>query len=132
MPHTRVAKKDKWIRLGLVSQPGPICDATCATLARTSNLRLVAIAPGALSATQILQRVELDLILLDANLPEAEVVALLHWLTDQEKKIKVVVATVNSGLLDQALACGADDAMRRDELSAKLVMIVDALLHEDK
>ena len=129
-------KEAGWIRLGLVSQPGPICDATCATLARTPRLRLVAIAHGALSATQMLQRLELDLILLDANLPEDEVVALLHWLTDQEKTdqektVKILVATATSGLLHQALAFGADDAVRRDELPAKLANMVDALLHEN-
>lgn len=107
-------------RLCLVSTPGLIRDATCATLAAIPNVRLVAIASGALTATQMLQHLQFDLVLLDANLAADEVSALLTWLTDHCPAAHRVVARSTSAECDHALAFGADAAMRRDELVLKL------------
>ena len=115
------------VRLCLVSTPGPICDATCATIAATPNMRLVAMASGALSATQRLQLVPIDLILLDANLPEDEVTALLIWLADHVPNVRSVVARATTADCNQALAFGADAAIRRDELAAKLRLAIAAM-----
>lgn len=107
-------------RLCLVSTPGLIRDATCATIAAMPNVRLVAITSGALTATQVLQHLQFDLVLLDANLAADEVSALLTWLSDHCPDAHRVVARSTSAECDHALAFGADAAMRRDELPAKL------------
>lgn len=111
-------------RLCLVSTPGLIRDATCATIAMTPNVRLAAVVSGALSATQLLPHIQLDLILLDANLPEEEVAALLTWLADHVPAVRKLVARTTTAECDQALAFGADAAMRRDELPTKLGLFI--------
>ncbi len=126
---SQIAKQQNtWVRLCLISAPGPICDATCATLAHTARVKLVAIASGALSATKVVQQVQPDLVLLDANIPEEESFALVQWLTDNCPHVPSLVATLSSAQLHQALAFGASAAVRRDELPSKLVMLVDELL----
>ena len=114
-------------RLGLISTPGPIRDATCATIAGLSKVRLVILASGALSATQHLQHIPLDLVLLDGNLPEEEVAALLTWLADHQPAVRKVVARATTAECDQARAFGADEAFRRDELATKLELFIQAM-----
>ena len=114
-------------RLGLVSTPGSIREATCATIAGIVPVRLVILASGALSATQNLQHIELDLILLDTNLPDEEVAALLTWLSDHMPTVYKVVARSTAAECDQARAFGADEAFRRDELATKLELFIDQM-----
>ena len=111
-------------RLCLVSTPGPICDATCATIARIPRARLVAVVSGALSATQLLPHTHIDLLLLDVNLPGEEVTALLTWLADHVPGVHKFVARMSTAECEQALAFGADAAIRRDELAVKLGMFI--------
>ena len=116
------------VRMCLVSAPGSICNATCATIAGISHARLVLIASGALSVTQSLPGMQLDLILLDANIPDDEVCVLLNWLADHAPAVRTLVARTTSDQCLQALQFGADDAVRRDELPARLTQyIVDML-----
>ena len=116
-------------RLCLVSVPGPICDATCATIATVPHARLVILAPGALSATRLLHQTRADLVLLDVNIPRDEVLALLTWLTEHIPDICTIVARSTSAECDQARAFGADEAMRRDELSTRLGLYIAEMIH---
>lgn len=109
------------VHLCLISLPGAVRDATCALLARWREVKLIAIAPGALSATHLLQRHRPELLLLDANLPDEEVFALLQWRMEHCRKVRCVVATTSSEQIHQALALGADAAIRRDELPRALL-----------
>lgn len=108
------------IRVGLVSAPGSICNSTCTTIANTPNLQLVVVVSGALSATQIVPGARLDLILFDTNIPEDEMAALLGWLSDHQPSVRTLAARMTSDRCRQAVALGADDAVRRDELTQKL------------
>lgn len=119
-------------RFCLVSIPGPICDATCTTIATTPHVRLVAVAPGALSATQVIQRGGFDLILLDANLPAEEVSTFLAWLADHYPAVTKLVARTTTAECHQAIAFGADEAARRDELAAKLGCFVADKFENDE
>ena len=116
-------------RLCLVSAPGLICDATCATIATIPRARLVAVVAGALSATQRLHQLKPDLILLDANLPTDEVSALLAWLAEHCPTLPKVVARTTTAECHQALAFGAQQAFRRDELATQLGSFIDKILH---
>jgi DNA-binding NarL/FixJ family response regulator len=119
------------IRLCLVSTPGPICDATCATIAATPNVRIVALADGALMATHEISRVKHDVIILDANLPDGEVAALMSWIGENLETVRTVVVRTTTAECRQALAFGADAAMRRDELAIQLGLFIASLLQED-
>ena len=123
-------KQTERLRLCLVSIPGPIYMATCATLAQTPRIQLIAVAAGALSATEMLPTLQADLVLMDASLPEEEMWALLRWMTDYRPDVPCMVAALSSVQLQQALAFGAATAVRRDELPSALRSWVDTLLQE--
>jgi DNA-binding NarL/FixJ family response regulator len=132
MEDQKTALQGTWVRVCLVSTPGPICDATCATLIHAAHVKLIAIASGALSATQMLRHLQPDLVLLDANLPEEEVLAFLQWLNDNYPAVQRLVATVTSAQAYQALAFGAAAAVRREDLATCLGALVGDLLdHSD-
>lgn len=116
------------IRVCLVSLPGPVCDATCASLADIANLKLISIASGALSATQLLALVEPDLVLLDATLPEDETYALVQWVAQNCQATRIFVATLTSMQIQQAMALGAQVAVQRNDLPQRLRTLVADML----
>lgn len=99
----------------LVSLPGLVRDATYATLASFSNVSLIGSTSGALSATRLLQQLQADLLLVDANLPDEEVQALLSWTKEYRPHLPCLVMTMTSHQRYQALAWGADAAIQRSE-----------------
>jgi DNA-binding NarL/FixJ family response regulator len=111
-------------RVLLVSLPGLVQEATCATLVSFPDLVLVAITPGALSATQLLPQLRPDLLLVDVNLPEQEVQALLQWTRKRSPGLQRVVLAGTSHARDQALAWGADAAIQRADLVGQLQLVL--------
>jgi DNA-binding NarL/FixJ family response regulator len=104
----------------LVSTPGLIQKATRSTLASCVDVELVAVASGALSATNVLAKLEPDVILVDANLPEGEMEALLCWTKDHLPGVICVVATASSEQSGRALLCGAHTTIHRSGLAEQL------------
>lgn len=113
-------------RVCLVSEPGLIQQATSAMLAFLPDITLVATISGALSATALLAQLQPDLLLVDANLPEEEVEALLRWTTGHHPEISCVVITMTSQQREQALAWGAHAAIQRASMGGQL----QATLHQ--
>lgn len=111
----------------LVSLPGLVREATSATLAYLSNVSLIATASGALSATHLLQDIAADLLLVDANLPDEEVKALLGWARQHRPEMQCLVMTMTTRQRHQALAWGADAAIQRSDLSDQLPAVLSQL-----
>jgi response regulator of citrate/malate metabolism len=107
-------------RVALVSTPGLIQQATASLVMSCSEADLVATASGALSATGVLAKAQLDLLLIDATLPEAEIEALLRWVKDHCNSVHCAVITVTSRQRDLALDWGADVAFHRGDLAGHL------------
>jgi DNA-binding NarL/FixJ family response regulator len=110
--------------VALVSTPGLIQQATRSTLAACPDVDLVVVASGALSATELLPRLQPALLLIDANLPEEEIRALLGWVKEHCRTVRCAVMTVTSQQRDRALTWGAEIAIHRaclaDQLPAAL------------
>jgi DNA-binding NarL/FixJ family response regulator len=101
-------------------------EATRAVLRSLPDVTLVATASGALSATQLLPHLQPDLLLMDANLPEEEVRALLYWTREHYPEVQCVVMTLTSREREWALAAGARAAIQRASLADQL----EALLRQ--
>jgi DNA-binding NarL/FixJ family response regulator len=114
-------------RVLLVSLPGLVRDATYATLASLPQVSLVAAASGALSATRLLLQLQADLLLIDANLPDEEVLALLSWAKEYRPHMQCLVMTMTSQQRYQALAWGANAAIQRSDLSDRLPALLGQL-----
>ena len=100
-------------RVCLVSLPGLVQEATRAALMSLSDVTLVGIISGALSATAQLTQLRPDLLVVDANLPEEEVEALLRWIKEHAPGLPCVVMTMTTQQRDLALAWGAHAAIQR-------------------
>jgi len=107
-------------RVVLVSTPGLVQQATRSTLALCPDVDLVAIASGALSATRVMSQMQPDVLLIDANLPEEEMEALLRWAKEHCPGTRCVVSTSTSQHSDRALVSGAHAAIHRAGLADQL------------
>lgn len=112
------------VRICLVSSPGAVRNSTLALIASFDDLQLVAVVAGALSATQMLEHLEVDALLIDANVPDGETAALLFWIGDNKPGIYSVVATLTTAQRHEAVAIGASAAIRRDELPYHLQRVL--------
>jgi DNA-binding NarL/FixJ family response regulator len=106
-------------RILLVSQPGIVRDATIAMLQSAPGLRLSGTASGALSATQLLTDTDCDLLLVDATLPQEEMLMLLRWLRENHPQLRCAVMTTSTDDERLALAAGAHSTIRRACLSTE-------------
>jgi DNA-binding NarL/FixJ family response regulator len=88
---------------------------------------MVGAASGALSATRLMQTVEVDLLLIDANVPPDEVSELLEWTAGHCPAVQCVVMTTTSQRREQALAWGAHAAFQRASLGSELEATVSRL-----
>lgn len=84
------------VRLYLVSTPGVVRDATGAILSQMRQLKLIATASGVLSAVRMLKTRRPELVLLDANLSNEEMIALLQWRMENCPNLACIVATTSS------------------------------------
>lgn len=119
-------------RVCLVSEPGLIQQATRAMLGSIPDVVVVATASGALSATAMISQLQPDLLLVDANLPDDEVEALLYWSRENYPWLQSIVMTRTSRQRSQVLAWGAHAAIPRASLSDELRVVLDQSTYSNK
>lgn len=107
------AEKQKTTTL-LVSVPGNMQDGLRAMLRSLPHIEVVAAAGGSLSAYDLLQKRSVDLLVIDANLPQEEVLALLHRVKENYPQIRCIVLTLTYKENAVFLASGADVILNRD------------------
>lgn len=107
------ADKEKTTTL-LVSVPGNMQDGLQAMLRSLPHIEVVAVASGSLTAYDLLQKHLVDLLVIDANLPRDEVLALLHRVKQNYPQIRCIVLTFTYQEDAEFLASGADVILNRD------------------
>jgi DNA-binding NarL/FixJ family response regulator len=107
------AEKEKTTTL-LVSVPGNMQDGLQAMLRSLPHIDVVAVASGGLSAYDLLQDNIVDLMVIDTNLPQEEVLALLHRVKENYPQIRCIVLTLTYKENAVFLASGADVILNRD------------------
>ena len=121
-------------RVCLVSEPGLIQQATLGAVTSLPGVVVVATASGALSATDLVTQLQPDLLLVDANLPDEEIQALLRWVQGHYPVLPCIVMTQTSRQRAQVKAWGAHSAIPRasliDQLELVLSQFMQAGLHE--
>ena len=109
----------------LVATPGFAEQSLRAILESLPPLEVVGTAAGCLSALQILQDLQADLVVVDANLPPEDVRELLRQLRRKGLGTRSIVLAATTGQVRYALAAGADAALRRDASIGQLSAVVD-------
>lgn len=111
-------------RVFLVSEPGLIQQATLGAVTSLPGVVVVATASGALSATDLVAQVQPDLLLVDANLPDEEIQALLRWVQGHYPALPCIVMTQTSKQRAQVKAWGAHSAIPRASLIDQLELVL--------
>ena len=89
-------------------------DGLQAMLRSLPHIEVVAAASGSLTAYDLLQKRSVDLLVIDANLPQEEVLALLHRVKENNPQIRCIVLTLTYRENAVFLASGADVILNRD------------------
>lgn len=79
-----------------------------------AGIEVVAVASGSLSAYDFLQGDRVNLIVIDANLPQEEVLVLLHRVKQNYPQIRCIVLTTTFRENAELLSSGADVILNRD------------------
>src|SRR4051812_15891913 len=99
-----------------------------AMLDSTSVLKVVGVARGCLSALQLVQEVHPDFVLIEANLPESEIITFLNAVQVEVPKTRVVVLRKIPWQRSHFLNAGASAVLSQDSSVSELLA---AFISED-
>jgi DNA-binding NarL/FixJ family response regulator len=91
------------------------------TLALAPQIEIVGAAGGGLSALNLVRQNPPGLLIIDSNLPEDEIQALLQQIKQEQPQIRCLVVAETSRQQAAVLALGADAAILRSEPTERLV-----------
>jgi DNA-binding NarL/FixJ family response regulator len=114
------SEKKKKIKVLLISLPGMLQGVLRQTLAAKSDVDLVGVASGCLSAFSMIKQLAPDLIVIDSNLPDAEIQELIRRAHAEQTLGRFLVLTETSRQKDFAKNAGADFILRSDALPREL------------
>lgn len=98
----------------LASVPGVAEQSLRATLESLPSVKVIGTVAGCLSALQMVRARQVDLVVIDSNLPLEDVQVFLQQLEQEGLRTRSLVLAATSGQVRRALAAGADAALRRD------------------
>jgi DNA-binding NarL/FixJ family response regulator len=107
-------------RIVFVSEPGVMQESMTSVLAALPQLSIVGLASGGLSALHILPRCEADVVVIDANVPVEEMLALVRSINAMRPHIACIVLTSTRSHMRLAVAWGASAALPRSSSSRQI------------
>ena len=108
----------------VVSVPGIAEQSLRATLESLPTVQVVGTAAGCLSALKMVRERQANLVVIDSNLPWDEVRFFVQYLKEARLGAGTLVLAATSVQMHQALAAGADAALRRDASTRQLGDVV--------
>ena len=108
----------------IASVPGIAEQSLRATIESLPSVRVVGTAAGCLSALRMVQERQVDLVVIDSNLPLEDVHVFLRQLRQEGLETRSIVLAATSAQVRAALVAGADAALRRDASIRQLGAIV--------
>lgn len=111
---TDVSMETAYLSIIVTSMPG-IAEKTLKTMLESLPwVRIVGTAAGCLSALHMVYEKQPDLVVLDSNLPAADVQAFVRQLAEEGLSTRSLVLCATDSQIRGALTAGADSALRRD------------------
>ena len=95
----------------IVSHPGMMQNVLQDTFSRRGDVDVVGVASGGLSAVDMIKQQPPDMVVIDSNLPEAEVSMLISWLKNLNQRIHSLVLVETTKQLNRTASTGADIAL---------------------
>jgi two-component system, LytTR family, response regulator AlgR len=112
----------------IVAQPGPLQDSLQALLTSISQIEIVAEATDLSAILRMGNRIQPDIVLLDAHLPENEIWTALRQIQDEWSQTRTIVLVESSHQQQQAMDAGADVALPKGFPAAKFAATIEGLL----
>ncbi len=94
------------------------------TFTGRTDVDLVGIASGGLSAVSLIQQHQPDLVIIDSSLPETESGSLILWLKKETQNVRSLVLVETTQQLKDADLAGADFTLRSYTLTDSLNSIL--------
>ena len=116
----------------IVAKPGPLRNSLQALLTTMPQIEIVAEANDSLALLRMGDRIQPDIVLLDASLPQHEVWAALRQIQEEWSRTRTIVLVDDSRQQKQATEAGANVALLKGFPAAKLATIVEMMLQDGK
>lgn len=118
---------DSRIRVLVVSLPGIMQNLLRETFTSRSDVDVVGVASGGLSAVGMIRQEQPDLVVIDSNLPQAEMRELILWLKKGSQRICSLALVETTQQLNNAATAGADIILRSYSLSGSIDSVIGKL-----
>ena len=125
-------KPGKRARVLIVSLPGIMQNLLRETFAGRADLEMVGVASGGLSAVGMIRMEQPDLVVIDSNLPEAEMKELILWLKKGDQRISSLALVETTQQLNKAATAGADIILRSYSLPGSLDSVIGKIFKAEK
>ena len=109
----------------IVAQPGPLRDSLQALMTTMPQIEIVAEANKPSALLRMSERIQPDVVLLDASVPGNDVWAALRQIRDAWPQARAIVLVENSAQQAQAEEAGADVALLKGFPAARLAAIIE-------
>jgi DNA-binding NarL/FixJ family response regulator len=118
-PLTPMNNSDK-IRIIFVSEPGVMQEAMHTVLTALPQVSVVGLASGGLSTLHLLSQSRADVVIIDANIPLDEMLALMRSITRLRPPVACIALTSTRSQMRLAVAEGACAALPRSSPSQQI------------
>jgi DNA-binding NarL/FixJ family response regulator len=116
----------------VVSRPGAVREALRAVLASFAQLKVVGAVGGGLSAMVKIRERRPNLLVIDGNLPEDEVLALLCLVREEQPQVSCIVLVDTPRQRGKVLSAGAHAVLQRGDPPEYLQAAVESLTALEK
>ena len=121
------ARLGERVRVLIVSLPGMMQNVLRDTFMCRSDVGIVGVASGCLSALGMIPDAQPDLVVIDSNLPDTEASQLILLLKDKHPPIQSLVVVETTQQYNNATRAGADHAIRSYSLPDGLDPVLNSL-----
>lgn len=108
----------------LVSSPGVLHDSLQSMLRSLPEVEVIGSASGGLSASELLQKQDVNLVVIDANLPDEEVLMLLSLIKSNYQDVRSIVLTTTASQKTEFLSAGAGAVLPRSSSARRFTRTV--------
>jgi DNA-binding NarL/FixJ family response regulator len=115
------------IKVLIVDDNAAIRNGLCSILRAHADIELVGRAENGLEAIDQAERLQPDVILMDAQMPGMDGVETTRRIKERLPDIKILFLTVHTGCIKAALAAGADSYLMKDSGRQELLQAIRKL-----
>ena len=116
----------------IVARPGPLRNGLQALMATMPQIEILAETADPSALLRMGAKIQPDVVLLDANLPEDQICAALRQIKQEWSQTRSIVLVQDSQQQQRAQAAGADVALIQGYPAARLVAAIEGLLSQEE